>query len=327
MQLSLESIYNKNEGKNMTNDITRNKNKNDKKKHRFIKESIVGEGAFGIVYKARYSDNPSLGPVALKIVSTAPQARDRVRSDPVKEIEYLNLCASPHVIPLLESFETPEEGIYTLVFPFVPTTLYNVLQAGPLHEGQAKGITRQLLEALSVLHKKRVIHRDIKPNNIALTFEGTVLLIDFGRACEIENDRPLTPQVQMRKYRSPEILFGGEYDESSDIWAVGALVFEMLTGFPLVDGASDIELMCSFSETFGGLRDVWKDIDKCSDWGKVEVECSTPPCFSKLLLRFPSCVKDFISLALTINPKERPSAEMLLKHRWFSSGVPEMLIF
>ena len=230
------------------------------------------------------------------------------------------------MIPLLESFETPEEGIYTLVFPFVPTNLHHIMQSGPLHEGQAKGITRQLLEALSVMHKRGVIHRDIKPSNIAITPEGFLLLIDLGRACKIQKDRPLTPQVQMRRYRAPEILFGGYYSEGSDIWAVGALVFEMLTGFPIVDGVSDIELMCSFNETFGELKGMWSDIDKCSDWGKVEVECSAPPCFPQLLSRLPSCVKDFISFALTVNPEERPSAEKLLEHKWFSSGVPEMLI-
>lgn len=323
----------------------------------------MGEGGFSTVYKARqyfYDRTPPTSRtlptlpykiVAIKVVSLFPQARDRVRSDPADEVKYLKRCASSHIIPLLDVFESPEEdGTCSLVFPFIPTTLYSIQQQqrqqqGTLHESQVKGITRQLLEALNVMHERGVMHRDIKPSNIVINSEGCLFLIDLGRAREImkgddgndniyddnDNDddeytRPLTPQVQQRQYRAPEILFGGTYGCSADIWALGALVFEALTGFSLVGGGSDIELMCSFCETFGSPESSWGGVNECSDWGKIEIECSHPPLLPSLLSALSRTAQSFILDALTINPKKRPSAHILLKHKWLSTGVPESLL-
>jgi mitogen-activated protein kinase 15 len=162
-----------------------------------------------------------------------------------------------------------------LVFECMETDVHGVIRAGILLDIHQRYIFWQLLCAMKYIHSAGLIHRDLKPSNILISSDCSIKVCDFGVSRTFNPDaasEPLTDYIATRWYRSPEVLFGSSnYGIGIDMWAMGCILAELVSGRPLFPGAStvdqlerivsytgppsksDIESMCSsFTETMLG---------------------------------------------------------------------------
>jgi eukaryotic-like serine/threonine-protein kinase len=199
--------------------------------------SAIGKGGMGEVWKAR---DPRLGrDVAIKV--SAQQFTDRFERE-ARAIAALN---HPNICTLFDV------GPNYLVMEFVTgCTLADRIAQGAIPLEEALGIARQIADALEAAHEKAIVHRDLKPANIKIRPDGSVKVLDFGlakagEAQEVTSDSPtMMPGTYAGMilgtagYMSPEQARGQAVDKRADIWAFGVVLYEMVTGKRLFDGAT-----------------------------------------------------------------------------------------
>lgn len=196
---------------------------------------LVGQGGMGAVYKARQKQLDRL--VALKILPPEVGQTETFAERFTREARSLAKLNHPHIVTVHE-FGHTEDGLYYFLMEFVDgTDLRHVIQAGELSSEQTLAIVPQICEALHYAHKKGIVHRDIKPENILLDKDGDIKLADFGLARLL--DKPTTAytltQADQRMgtphYMAPEqIEHSHEVDHRADIYSLGVVFYEMLTG-------------------------------------------------------------------------------------------------
>lgn len=156
---------------------------------------------------------------------------------------------------MLEVFRRKKR--FFLVFEYLEHTVLEQLEArvGGLGFATARKYGFQVLRALDFMHSHDVIHRDIKPENVLVSRLGIIKLCDFGFARPYAENETFTDYVATRWYRSPELLVGDpRYGKEVDIWAVGCLYAEMMTGEPLFPGESDIDQLFQIIRVVGKLN-------------------------------------------------------------------------
>jgi Tol biopolymer transport system component len=216
--------------------------------------SAIGAGGMGEVYKAR--DTRLDRTVAIKVLpehrSSTPQARERFE----REAKAISSLSHPHICPLYDVGH--QDGIDYLVMEYLEgETLAHRLKKGALPPDQVLQVAIQITDALDAAHRHWVIHRDLKPGNIMLTKSGAKLL-DFGlakvRGAEAAAGlsavptatTPLTAEgtiLGTMQYMAPEQLEGKEADVRTDIFALGAVIYEMATGKKAFEGKSQASLI------------------------------------------------------------------------------------
>ncbi len=147
----------------------------------------------------------------------------------------------PHVVTLHDAFV--DGGSHCLVFEFVDgSTLEKTLRArGRLDAPLAVNLARQVLEGLACAHARGIVHRDIKPANIAIDTTGSPRIMDFGLASNAGTRG--NPPAGTPLYMAPEIVGSGEIGPAADVFSVGMMLYEMLTGAPAVEGRNAFEVM------------------------------------------------------------------------------------
>ena len=216
--------------------------------------SSIGAGGMGEVYRARDTRLDRI--VAVKVLpanlSSNPQLRERFE----REAKAISSLSHPHICPLYDIGQ--QNGIDYLVMEYLEgETLAARLKKGPLATDQVLQYAIQITDALDTAHKHAVVHRDLKPGNIMLTKTGAKLL-DFGlakvRAAEPlagmtalpTQTTPLTSEgtiLGTLQYMAPEQLEGAEADSRTDIFALGAMIYEMATGQKAFTGKSQASLI------------------------------------------------------------------------------------
>lgn len=196
----------------------------------------VDAGGMGVVYRAQ--DEILERVVAIKVLPPGALGDDSSRSRFRKEALSLARINHPNIATIHE-FGT-HEGTDFLVTEFIPGfTLDKMLAAGPLPANEAIALGRQLAEGLAAAHEHGIVHRDIKPANLRVTTDGRLKILDFGLAQLVEPVTDLSRTVTLSAtqqitgtvpYMSPEQLRGESPDLRSDIWAAGAVLYEMSTG-------------------------------------------------------------------------------------------------
>ena len=213
--------------------------------------SLIGEGTYGEVYKARHRQQKIL--VAIKKFKEKDED-ELVRKTALREIRILKQLKHDHVVNLIEVFR--ERSKIYLVFEYVDRTVLDEIESlpsGGLSSLEAKKIVWQLLRAVAFIHSHHIIHRDIKPENLLLSKNGILKMCDFGFARNLSASNPLyTEYVSTRWYRAPELLVGDpQYGKEVDVWAIGCLFAELLTGQPLFPGDSEIQTLFLILKTLG----------------------------------------------------------------------------
>jgi eukaryotic-like serine/threonine-protein kinase len=219
--------------------------------------SPLGAGGMGEVYRA--TDTTLGRDVAIK---TLPDgfARDPARLARFKrEAQILAALNHPHIAAVY-GLEEVSGGRFLVLELVEGDTLAQRIATGPVSVTEALRLARQVADALQTAHEKGIIHRDLKPANIALTHEGQVKVLDFGLARVIEpdpladtSDSPTFSRAATQAgvimgtaaYMSPEQAKGRVADKRSDIWAFGAVLYEMLTGKRAFEGEDVSEILAT----------------------------------------------------------------------------------
>ncbi|MCA1562502.1 MAG: protein kinase [Acidobacteria bacterium] len=203
----------------------------------------LGAGGMGVVYKA--DDLRLKRAVALKFLplelTRDPEAKQRL----IQEAQAASALDHPNICVIHEIDETPDGRVFIAMGYYEGDTLKARIARGPLPVADAVDIAMQVARALAGAHEAGIVHRDVKPANIMVTHRGEVKLVDFGIA-------KLTGQTRVTRtgttlgtvaYMAPEQIAGRDADERSDIWALGVVLFEMLTGRLPFRGDHEIALI------------------------------------------------------------------------------------
>ncbi|KZZ97521.1 Cell division control protein 2 (Cyclin-dependent protein kinase) [Moelleriella libera RCEF 2490] len=304
----------------------------------------VGEGTYGVVYKARdLANNGRI--VALKKIRL--EAEDEgVPSTAIREISLLKEMKDPNVVRLLNIVHSDGHKLY-LVFEFLDLDLKKYMEALPVSDGgrgkalpegssariQTLGLGEvvirkfmmQLCEGIKYCHSRRVLHRDLKPQNLLIDKDGNLKLADFGLARAFGVPlRTYTHEVVTLWYRAPEILLGGrQYSTGVDMWSVGCIFAEMCTRKPLFPGDSEIDEIFKIFRTLGTPDDeVWPGVTSYPDF-----KSSFPKW--KRDYRHALCQNlderglEMLESMLVYDPSTRLSAKAACRHPYFNDYAAE----
>ncbi|KAL1780238.1 cyclin-dependent kinase 3 isoform X1 [Sigmodon hispidus] len=286
----------------------------------FQKVEKIGEGTYGVVYKAKNKETGQF--VALKKIRLDAET-EGVPSTAIREISLLKELKHPNIVKLLDVLHR-EKKLY-LVFEFLTQDLKKHMDSTPTPElplHVVKSYLSQLLQGLNYCHCHRVIHRDLKPQNLLINEFGAIKLADFGlaRAFGVPM-RTYTHEVVTLWYRAPEILLGSKfYSTAVDVWSIGCIFAEMVTGKPLFPGDSEIDQLFRIFRTLGTPSEAtWPGVSQLPDFknsfpkwtrkGPEEIVPSLGPEGKDLLL----------SQLLQYDPSQRISAKTALAHPYFST--------
>ncbi len=223
--------------------------------------SAIGAGGMGEVYKARDTRLDRI--VAIKVLPTDLADRAELRERFEREAKTIASLNHPHICTLYDTGH--QDGVDFLVMEYIEgETLAQRLQRGALPIQQVLQFAIEIADALDKAHRKGITHRDLKPGNIMLTKSGTKLL-DFGLAKLAQEAAPSTPASQLPtmksavtaegtilgtlQYMAPEQVEAKEVDARTDIFAFGAVVYEMATGKKAFEGKSSASVMAKIMET------------------------------------------------------------------------------
>ncbi|EOY21176.1 hypothetical protein QUC31_007223 [Theobroma cacao] len=287
---------------------------------RYLKREVLGEGTYGVVYKA--IDTKTGQTVAIKKIRLGKQ-KEGINFTALREIKLLKELKDPNIIELIDAF--PHKGNLHLVFEFMETDLEAVIRDRNIFLSPAdiKSYIQMTLKGLAFCHKKWVLHRDMKPNNLLIGPNGQLKLADFGLARIFGSpDRKFTHQVFARWYRAPELLFGTkQYGSGVDVWAAACIFAELLLRRPFLQGTSDIDQLGKIFAAFGTpTSSQWPDMVYLPDY--VEYQYVPAPPLRSLFPMASDDALDLLSKMFTYDPKVRISVQQALEHRYFSSAPP-----
>jgi len=304
----------------------------------FQKIEKIGEGTYGVVYKAR--DKLTGQFVALKKIQLETES-EGVPSTAIREIALLKELEHKNVVQLLDVVHA-DDKLY-MVFEYLNMDLKkhmddhvsndenkrrnngsgNSLESPGFPETLVRSYMQQLLSGIAYCHAHRVLHRDLKPQNLLIDNRGTIKLADFGLARAFCLPvRTYTHEVVTLWYRAPEILLGTKtYSTAVDVWSLGCIFAEMLNKRALFPGDSEIDQLFRIFRTLGTPDEVnWPGISSMPDykacfprWEGQRIEQIVPECLDEN-------GRDLMQKLLVYDPKERISARESLSHPYFAAA-------
>ncbi|XP_015594634.1 dual specificity tyrosine-phosphorylation-regulated kinase 2 [Cephus cinctus] len=220
--------------------------------YRYEVLKVIGKGSFGQVVKAY--DHKTHEHVALKMVRNEKrfhrQAQEEIRI--LRNLREQDKDNTMNIIHMFDSFTFRNHMCIT--FELLSINLYELIKKNKF-QGFSLQLVRKfshsLLQCLDALHKNKIIHCDMKPENVLLKQQGRsgIKVIDFGSSC-YENQRVYT-YIQSRFYRAPEVILGARYGMPIDMWSLGCILAELLTGFPLLPGEDEADQLACIIELLG----------------------------------------------------------------------------
>ena len=254
-----------------------------------MEDKSIGKGGFGSVWKVRHKITRQV--FAIKVINKDSIVKQNMIEQTNREIEIMYKLDHPHIIKLYSHFEDDED--FCLIMQIASKgQLYSLIKRlKRLDQRTAAQYMREVISAIKYLHTRNppIIHRDIKPENILLDQDGRCKLADFGWSNFDDGRKNRETYCGTPEYLAPEMVTKSGHNESVDIWALGVLLFEMLTGRTPFNFTGDrIQLYNNIKS----LRIVWTD-------------------------DFPQLAKDLVGRILKLNPKERLSLDQMMNHQWF----------
>lgn len=284
--------------------------------------NAIGTGAYGTVYKAEDLKNNEI--VAMKKVRIA-LTEDGVPMSVLREISLLRHLGKynhPNIVRLVDICHGPRydrEMVLYLVFEHVDQDLNAYLERCPppgLGAEKIKDLMWQILCGVDFLHSHRIVHRDIKPQNILLSNDGTLKLADFGLARIYDFNALLTSTVVTLWYRAPEVLLGTTYATPVDMWSVGCIFAELFTRKPLFPGQYEVDQLAKIFEMLGTPSESeWPDDSAVL---RNNFVYARPRSVADMVPEIDPLAKDLIERMLRFDPKKRITAHEALAHPYFS---------
>jgi cyclin-dependent kinase-like len=290
------------------------------KMEKYEKLGKIGEGSYGLVMKCRLRETGKI--VAIKkFLETEDDPQ--IRKIALREVRMLKQLKHGNLVNLLEVFRRKRK--LHLVFEFIDRSALDELDAAPngLEEEKLHKITYQVLKAVEFCHFNNIIHRDVKPENILVSKQYVVKLCDFGFARNLGGPgADYTDYVATRWYRAPELLVGDtQYGTSVDVWAIGCVFAEMLTGRPLWPGKSDIDQLYNIVKTQGALTQRHVHIFSSNSYFRdVKIPEVQPENMISLDTRFRAYnagAIPFMKSCLNMEPSDRLTCTQLIQHGYF----------
>lgn len=287
-------------------------------------ESNIGEGTYGKVSRAKDVRTGKVVAIKKAKVSAVDQQVGGIGFTALREIKLMQAIKHPHVMGCLDVYA--ENGVLHLVMDFMNTDMRRVIDDRSLacSEADAKCMARQLMCGLAALHRRWFVHRDVTPGNVFMnSVTGVAMLGDFGFARTIgHRDRPLTPLCTTLWYRAPELLYGAKfYGQAVDIWSAGCIVAELFLRKPLFQGHGEIGMMTKIFEKRGTpTEDVWTDVSALPSYLEFSKNEKVP--MSNVLGNASSFAQSLIDGLLSLDPKQRPTADGALQHEFFTHAQP-----
>lgn len=287
---------------------------------KYKKIEKVGNGTYGVVYKAVDVETNEI--VALKKMILEVE-NEGVPSTAIREISLLREIQSENIVGL-KDVVIEDKKLY-LVFEFLEQDLKRFLESfapdkypDPL---LVKNFMYQILKGTAACHSRRILHRDLKPQNLLIDSNGSLKVADFGLARAFAVPiRPYTHEVVTLWYRAPEILLGAiEYSTPIDIWSIGCIFVEMITKQPLFAGDSEIDQLYRIFRVLGTPDETtWPGVTSLKDYKPTFPNWSPNP-IQKVIgnLNLDPAGLDLLHRMLRYDPCERISAKVALTHPYF----------
>ncbi|XP_039149940.1 cyclin-dependent kinase 14 isoform X2 [Drosophila simulans] len=296
------------------------------KQEAYVKLEPLGEGSYATVYKG--FSKLTYQRVALKEIRL--QEEEGAPFTAIREASLLKELKHSNIVTLHDIVHTRET--LTFVFEYVNTDLSQYMEKHPggLDHRNVRLFLFQLLRGLSYCHKRRVLHRDVKPQNLLISDCGELKLADFGLArAKSVPSHTYSHEVVTLWYRPPDVLLGStEYSTSLDMWGVGCIFVEMVTGMPTFPGIRDTydQLDKIFKLLGTPTEDTWPGVTHFPGYKPHKLGFYRP---RKLGHNFPR-LYDIIegeTIAngfLQLNPEQRLGADDALQHPYFAQ-LPKKL--
>lgn len=289
---------------------------------RYQKLDKIGEGTYGIVYKAK--DRVTGEIIALKKIRL--EAEDEgIPSTAIREISLLKELQHQNIVRLYDVVHT--ERKLTLVFEYLDQDLKKYLDVceGGLERSILKSFLYQLLRGVAFCHHHRVLHRDLKPQNLLINREGELKLADFGlaRAFGIPV-RSYTHEVVTLWYRAPDVLMGSrKYSTPVDIWSIGCIFAEMANGRPLFAGTSEADQLDRIFRGLGTPNEaIYAAITELPDYQPDFPVYPSPMSLGGLAPTLDPVGLDLLSRMLLYDPSQRITAADGMNHPYFDDLSP-----
>ncbi|XP_046874576.1 triple functional domain protein-like [Hypomesus transpacificus] len=254
----------------------------------------LGRGRFSVVKRC---DHPGTKrTVAVKLVNKKLMRRDQV----TQEVSLLQRLQHTHLVGLTDTYETSSS--YALVLEMVDQgrLLDYVVSWGSLTEEKVACYLRDILEALHYLHNCRVVHLDVKPENLLVAHtpagQPTVKLTDFGDAAQLNSAHYVHPLLGSPEFASPELVLGEPVSLTSDLWSLGVVTYVLLSGAsPFLDESAEETCLNICRLDFSFPRDYFQGVSQAA--------------------------RDFVCLLLRSDPGRRPPAGLCLQEAWVQAGA------
>jgi serine/threonine protein kinase len=281
----------------------------------FHKVLKVGEGTFGVVYKAIHL--PTNEVVAMKKLKKCSDTQG-VSPDALREISTLKeVTGHPNIVGL-KGIVMENKRLF-IVMEYCQSDLSRILALPEIISlKQTKNWARQILEGMHFCLQRRILHRDLKPQNILIDDAGNVKIGDFGLARPFTIPfRAYSPGVVTLYYRAPEALLGFyHYSCALDMWSIGCIIAEIIKRQPLFQGQSELHVLKRIFETLGTpTEETWVGISRLRSWPQFPMHKGVG-----LQTKIPSLDSvglDLLEKMIQCEPTSRIKMHNALKHPWF----------
>ena len=249
----------------------------------------IGKGAFSVIYKGTHRYTKEV--YAIKEISY--DNLSKIKNTIKREFTVMKKLNHPNIIKLHEVFfDSENKNVYLVLDYYEKGDLHNFLKGKPLKEKYAKKFMRQLASGLKYLHDNNIIHRDLKLKNILVTKSNDIVLSDFGFARDGDSNTMFDTLCGSPMYMAPEIMNHKVYDNKSDLWSVGVIMYELLFGTTPYHAKNLIQLMKKIKKKDVHIPDEYSSL--------ISEEC-----------------KNLLLSLLDKNPTNRITWDNFFQHEWF----------
>uniref|UniRef100_A0A7N6BV87 cyclin-dependent kinase n=1 Tax=Anabas testudineus TaxID=64144 RepID=A0A7N6BV87_ANATE len=280
--------------------------------------AIMASGTYATVFKGRSKLTENL--VALKEIRL--EHEEGAPCTAIREVSLLKNLKHANIVTLHDIIHT--DRCLTLVFEYLDSDLKQYLDncGNLMSMHNVKIFMFQLLRGLSYCHKRKILHRDLKPQNLLINDKGELKLADFGLArAKSVPTKTYSNEVVTLWYRPPDVLLGStEYSTPIDMWGVGCILYEMATGRPMFPGATVKEELHLIFRLLGTpTEDTWPGISSNEEFRSYLFPQYRPQALINHVPRLDTEGIDLLSALLLYDTRSRISSEAALRHPYFLS--------